>query len=104
MPTVGVCNQEELVQYRSSWFSDGRSERLVCQGRSSFIGQFFNKDELMALFGGFCLSEDAAGEEYLGVWGRRRCSHFRRLLRERGADFVLVPREPELRLRVMAAL
>jgi len=42
------------------------------------------------LFGGKILLIDASGEsEFVGVWGRQAISRFKRVLRERGAEFVI---------------
>jgi hypothetical protein len=92
--------KEKLFEYVSAWFVDGRSERTVCQGSRSFVEQFIPRDEFAALFGGFCRSDGRDGKEFLGVWGRRKCQHFRRLLRERGAVFELVKENPGLQLRM----
>jgi hypothetical protein len=90
--TAELENQtiEILYEYRNNRYSDGRSDIVFCQGRKSFIKQFITQNELSNTFGGFILSEDSqTNEEYLGVWGRRKCQTFRRVLRERGASFHL---------------
>jgi len=81
---------EKFYEYESNFYTDGRSEKFVCQGRKSFIEKFVVQKELSKLFGGFVLSEDVeSGEEFIGVWGKRKCQKFRRILRERGAEFML---------------
>ena len=91
---------EQLYEYMSQWYSDGRSEHPVCQGRRAFVEQFISRLEFADLFGGYALSEDVFEEEYLGVWGHRVCQRFRRIMRYRGADFLLNPTPPKLRLKV----
>ncbi len=91
---------EPLYEYLSAWFHDGRSERVVCQGRASFVEEFISREEFQALFGGYALSEDQSGCDYIGVWGSRVCKRFRRVLRERGASFQVRSEPPELRLKV----
>jgi hypothetical protein len=91
---------EPIYEYLSSWFHDGRAERVVCQGRASFVEEFISRDEFPALFGGYALSEDRRGQDYLGVWGSRICKRFRRVLRERGASFQVSSDAPKLRLKV----
>jgi hypothetical protein len=82
---------ETIYEYKSNFYSDERSERIVCQGGKSFVENFILQKEFEELFGGFILSGNLeSGEEFLGVWGRRRCQNFRRLLRERGAEFKLL--------------
>lgn len=91
---------ESVYEYLSTWFHDHRSERVVCQGRASFVEEFIDKDEFPKLFGGYALSEDENGRDYLGVWGSRICKRFRRVLRERGACFQVSSDAPKLRLKV----
>lgn len=94
--------KERLIQFRAQWFSDGRSERVVCQGRAAFVRRFIPQSEFIELFGGYVLSADPSGEEYLGVWSTRMCSRFRRILRERGAEFEVSRDRLPLRLKVVA--
>ena len=58
--------------------------------------------EFARLFGGHVISENASKRQFLGVWGRRKCQTFRRILRERGAEFTISRESPSLRLRVLA--
>ncbi|MGI8639721.1 MAG: hypothetical protein ACR2MG_07180 [Pyrinomonadaceae bacterium] len=90
---------EILYEYESTFYTDGRSEKLVCQGRKDFIEMFIIQKEFDELFGGFILSKNIeSGEEFIGVWGRRKCQRFRRILRERGAEFKLLKdKVPEFR-------
>jgi hypothetical protein len=92
-----------IYEFMSNWYSDGRSEHPVCQGRRVFVERFIPLAEFDGLFGGYVLSADSSDEEYLGVWSRRMCSRFRRLLRERGAQFETCKEPPKLRLKVTAA-
>jgi len=94
---------EKIYDFMSRWYSDGRSEHPVCQGRRSFVEQFIPKREFSELFGGYVLSEDSSGEEFLGVWSRRTGQRFRRILRERGAQFTISRDVPALRVKVTAA-
>ena len=68
------------------------------------VGIFFTRDQLSATFGGWIAYRDKnTGADWIGVWGERKASRFRRLLRERGAIFRLAKSPPEslaLRLRV----
>ncbi len=82
---------EILYEYESTFYTDGRSEKLVCQGRKDFVEKFVIQREFYELLGGFILSENIeSGEEFIGVWGRRKCQRFRRILRERDAEFKLI--------------
>jgi len=76
---------EKLYEYRANTQSSP-----VIQGRAEFIERFIPQPEMQRIFGGFIRSRDwDAGQEYLGVWGARKISRFRRILRERGASFVV---------------
>jgi hypothetical protein len=76
---------EKLYEYRTS-----TQNPPVIQGRAEFIERFIPQPEMQRLFGGFVRSRDwDAGQEYLGVWGVRTASRFRRILRERGASFIV---------------
>ena len=93
---------EQLYEFTSSWYTDGRSERITCQGPRSFVQRYIPLSEFARLFGGHVLSENASKRQFLGVWGRRTCQRFRRILRERGAEFTISQEAPSLRLRVLA--
>ncbi|MGC2237561.1 MAG: hypothetical protein WA584_15470 [Pyrinomonadaceae bacterium] len=89
---------EKLYEYKSDFYSDGRSEKLICQGRKSFIDDFISQEGFHNLFGGLILSENIeTGEEVIGVWGSRKCQRLRRILRERGAEFILLKETPAFR-------
>jgi hypothetical protein len=62
---------EQLYEFTSNWYRDGRSERTTCQGRRSFVQGFIPLREFADLFGGHVLSEDSSEQQFLGVWGRR---------------------------------
>jgi len=96
-------DMEKIYEFKSSWYSDGRSEHPVCQGRRCFVEQFIPQREFSELFGGYVLSEDSSGEEFLGVWSRRTSQSFRRILRERGAHFTMSRDAPALRVKVTSA-
>jgi hypothetical protein len=95
-----ITFMEKLYDFMSEWYSDGRSEHPVCQGRRAFIEQFIPQPEFADLFGGYVLSADSSDGEFLGVWSRRTCQKFRRILRERGAQFEVSSEPPKLRLKV----
>ena len=44
----------------------------MSQGRRSFVEQFIPQRESSTLFGGYVVSEDSSGEEFLGVWSPKR--------------------------------
>lgn len=94
---------ETIYEYKSDFYSDGRSEKIICQGKRSYIENFIPQKEFHELFGGFILSENIeSGEEFIGVWGKRKCQRFRQILRERGAEFVSIREVPAFR-RIMTS-
>lgn len=66
-----------------------RGPSTVAVAERSFVRRFFTLKEMEHEFGGYLhgLSPEHA---YLGVWSTRTCRRFRRLLRERGAEFNIV--------------
>jgi predicted acetyltransferase len=59
-------------------------------GEISFLQKYIRQSETKKYFGGFCWSQDKNGVGYAGVWGKRKASKLRRILRERGAIFEVV--------------
>jgi hypothetical protein len=76
-------------------------QTVYCDGERKFVETFMKADDLAVHFGGFVrLRDSRTDREYLGVWGRRNASMFRRLLRERGAVFSIIRREqPNRRIK-----
>ncbi len=81
-----------------NWMRDGESKPYAIKGDRKWIELYIAIDEFLELFGGYVTwrppdePTDAMGEG-LGVWGRRNISRFRRILRERGAEFEVVDSE-----------
>ena len=77
-----------IYNYRDRLLHRGQQTSVVAQGKREFVERFIRRAEFGSLFGGYILSRDSRSEqEYLGVWGARKASRFRSLLRERGASF-----------------
>ena len=95
---------DKLYEYRLQRTQRSAQTSVVIQGRAEFIERFIPQRELQQLFGGFIRSRDwDAGHEYLGVWGSREASRFRRILRERGASFTIeCSEEPPFRPKVLS--
>jgi hypothetical protein len=78
---------------------------LTIRGSAEAIERFVSRVELERLMGGYALwaaARDSTPElpgQAIGVWGRRTCKRFRRLLRERGATLD-VRREPGPKQRI----
>src|SRR5471030_735446 len=76
---------------------------VYCDGERKFVTAFMHEDDLAFEFRGWVRLRDSnTGKDYLGVWGRRNASRFRRLLRERGAEFSIIRREqPHRKVRAI---
>jgi hypothetical protein len=97
--------KQSVHEYRANWYSDGRSDRIVTQGDAKFVERYIPQNEFPKLFGGFIRSRSPdGGREFLGVWGRREGSRFRRLLRERGATFEIRRTPPLVRPKIIASI
>jgi len=66
------------------------SKRHHLDGERAFIERYIRLDEFGTLFGGNMCSTDRGGQsEFVGVWGRQAVSRLKRVLRQRGAEFVV---------------
>jgi hypothetical protein len=64
-----------------------------CIGPKAFVEAHFPRAELTQAMGGWA-TFTRGDETWLGVWGARKTSRFRRILRERGAVFTLERKLP----------
>ena len=79
---------DTLYKYMLDWSKGSKRHHL--DGERKFIERYVQLDEFDSLFGGKMILIDASGEsEFVGVWGRQAISRFKRVLRERGAEFVI---------------
>jgi hypothetical protein len=70
---------------------------------AGLVGIFFTREDLSAAFGGWIrYCDKVTGADWIGVWGERKASRFRRLLRERGAIFKLGKSPPGTLVTVVA--
>jgi hypothetical protein len=95
--------------YRANWYTDGRSEPVVAKASRAWVESYISLDELCSRFGGYVVwrgpaqPTDEMPAEALGVWGRRNVSRFKRVLRERGAEFQVVKgKGPDQALKMQA--
>ncbi len=71
-----------------------RSVPAVIKGELGWVAQFIPVAEFEELFGGYITwhpTDEIA--ETIGVWGKRNITRFRRILRDRGAEFDIVDGE-----------
>jgi hypothetical protein len=79
---------DTLYEYTLDWSKGSKRHHL--DGERTFIERYVRLDEFDSLFGGKMLLVDASGNsEFVGVWGRQAISRLKRVLRERGAEFVV---------------
>ncbi|MEM8485801.1 MAG: hypothetical protein AAF564_09655 [Bacteroidota bacterium] len=82
-----------LFQFYAQWFVDERSQPLVIKAPLNWATSYIKPDEFGELFGGGVIwraPKDPSPEmtdRTIGVWGNRNVSRFRRILRERIAEF-----------------
>ncbi len=79
---------DTLYEYTLDWSKGSKRHHL--DGERTFIERYVRLDEFDVLFGGKMLLKDASGKsEFVGVWGRQAISRCKRVLKERGAEFVI---------------
>jgi len=79
---------DTLYEYMLDWSKGSKRHHL--DGERAFVERYIRLDEFNALFGGNIRSTDRSGQsEYVGVWGRQAISRFKRVLKKRGAEFVV---------------
>ena len=99
-PSVGaLTGRIVLYEWQMPAPTVSTTPPLMIRGARDAIERFIPLEEFGPLFQGFAIwnpsaeSTDDMPGEALGVWSRRTCSRFRRVLRERGA-ILDVRREP----------
>lgn len=86
----------KLFEFKTNWYGDGRSARCVIKGPRRQVLKYIPKKDFLSLFGGYVVWKKPRPrhpdmpDKAIGVWGRRKVSRFRRILRERGAEFEVV--------------
>lgn len=87
VPLAVDCKPYAVYEYRIGLLGGA----VICDGETSFIERYLQLDDFILPFGGWiALTDDQTGRAYLGVWGGRNAKRFRRILRERGANIVIV--------------
>jgi hypothetical protein len=85
--------------YRDSAVGRG-ADTVVCVIDRQLLENYLGTGQVKGLFGGCAEYTTSAGQDFVGVWGARNASRFRRFLRERGAAVVVRNgRPPGVRLR-----
>jgi hypothetical protein len=75
----------DVYVFRDPTFSpDGNT--VVCVAPRRGMKRFMSTREVSRAFGGCAVYRRTLWKTYIGVWGERNGSRFRRFLRERGAE------------------
>ena len=83
MKLVGI-----FYEYMLDWAKGSKRNHL--DGERRFVERYVRPDEFDVVLGGKMLSIDPRDEsKFIGVWGRQAISRFKRILRKRGAEFVI---------------
>lgn len=89
-----MAQSVHLFEFTETAFVVG-SDPVVCIASLSTVLQFMTLSELDEAFSGYASYRQAPWmTQYVGVWGRKNCQRFRRFLRERGAEVVLLRERP----------
>ena len=67
---------------------------LVCIAPRRAMEPFMSKSEVSRAFGGCAVYRRSLWTTFVGVWGDRNASRFRRFLRERGAELAIHKEAP----------
>ena len=88
----------DVYIFREAGFAPA-GDTVVSIARRAAVKRYMSKDEIDAAFSGHVTYHQPLWKLYIGVWGQRNGSRFRRFLRERGAELVLHYEEPPLMTR-----
>jgi hypothetical protein len=84
-----------FYQFRSALHTDGRVESVMGLLEAGEMSSILSIRELETEFGGYIKFYNRSHDRtYLSVWGSRKVSRLRRLLRERGLSIAIVNRLP----------
>jgi hypothetical protein len=78
----------DVYVFRDSAFAPA-GDTLVCIARRRQMERFVAKREVASAFSGHAVYWRWPWKTYVGVWGRKNGSRFRRFLRERGAELTI---------------
>src|SRR5690242_985911 len=70
-------------------------DAVVCVIDRQIADERLGVDRLKTLFGGCAVYTTPGGQDFIGVWGARNASRYRRFLRERGATIVIMRGRPQ---------
>lgn len=95
---TAVSSPHVLIEFKETFGT-------VCLGNREAMEILLGEDRLFAEFGGSVrYVNDETGAEYLGVWGKRKASRLRTILRQRGSIIVLEYGKPiGIRMKVRTA-
>ena len=83
----------DVYVFRDSHFApDGNTVMCIAPRRA--MERFMSKHEVSKAFGGCAVYRRSLWTTYVGVWGDRNGSRFRRFLRERGSELAIHKEAP----------
>ena len=90
---IRIQKMDTLYEYALDWSKGSKRNHL--DGEREFVERYIRLDEFDALFGGKMILLDASGKsEFVGVWGRNPMASLKRVLRQRGAQFLVMTGNP----------
>ena len=75
--------------FRDHHFAPNDGNTVVCIAKLSAVKRFLTVEEIDWAFSGYALYRSWPWTTYIGVWGTKNASRFRRFLRERGAEVAI---------------
>jgi hypothetical protein len=95
-----MSNPLDVYVFRDGPFAPS-GDTVVCVGERAPVEAHLGSGQVQSLFRGSAVyTNDATKQDYIGVWGVRKTSRLRRLLREQGAQLVIHAKPPPgVRLR-----
>lgn len=96
-----MLKEVQTYEFRHPVIGHGKDLTHVCVAACDDVEACIGLKELEKLFGGSAIYAAPDGQDFVGVWGKRNTSRFRRFIREAGAVVVMHRSSGlEFRLRV----
>jgi hypothetical protein len=81
------------------WIGQKEANGVTLTASEASLSAYIRRDEFETLFGGeMLLTDPSGGSEFIGVWGRKAISEFKRTLRDRGTEFAVLPADASNRV------
>lgn len=91
--------RHEFVLYQFQKPHDASSDAHYSLAPAAMVDRYFTKSQLVEEFGGWTeYWHETTDEAWIGVWGERKATRFRRMLKEKGAIFRIEKSNPPQQL------